>query len=136
LFFVAMTRARKRLHLCYAHSRATRGSHRRTMPSRFLREIDPQVVQGLNLSPVDRPARNFQFVINPRRAEPVLAEDPSRPKCPYRSGQRIYHQKFGHGVIEEIHLSGGHHMGSIRFHTAGMRKIALDIAPLQAVGTE
>lgn len=134
LFFVAITRAKRRLHICYAGHRSTRGSYRRSVPSRFLKELDPQAVKGLDLSVFQRPTKNFQFVITPRRvenAEPEPAQ--SGPICKYRSGQRIYHDKFGYGLIEEIHLSGTRYTGSIRFHGVGLKKIVLDIAPLHAV---
>jgi DNA helicase-2/ATP-dependent DNA helicase PcrA len=135
LFFVALTRAKRRLHVCYANRRSTRGSYRRSMPSRFLKEIDPKSVRGLTLSTFARPARNFQFVINARRPTPAEPQPALQmPRCPYRTGQRIYHEKFGYGLIEEIHLSGNHYTGSIRFHgAAGLKKIVLNIAPLHAV---
>jgi len=135
LFFVAMTRAKRQLHICYTQRRATRGgSRRRSTPSRFLKEIDPQAVEGLNLSAFDRPGRTFQFVITPRRAETTDRQaNTYTPRCPYRTGQRIYHEKFGHGVIQEIHLSGNNFTASINFHGAGVKKIVLDRAPIQAV---
>ena len=134
LFFVAMTRAKQRLHICCAHRRATRGSYRRSVPSRFIREIDPKVVKGLDLSSFSRPARNFQFVINPKRTENGASTAAAAlPKCSYRSGQRIYHEKFGYGVIEEIYLSGNRYTAGIRFHSAGVKKIVLDLAPIHPV---
>lgn len=136
LFFVAMTRAKRQLHLSCTHRRSTRGSYKRAMPSRFLKEIDPKTVKDLDLSAFDKSPRSVQFVINPRKAPDQPAPTAPKRRCPYRCGQRIYHKTFGYGIIDEIHLSGGRYMGSIRFHTAGVKKIALDLAPLQAVELE
>jgi len=133
LFFVAMTRTKRLLHICCTHCRSVRTGRKRTMISRFVKEIDPKTLSNFDPSEFDKPQTNFQFVITPRRAENADAVQTSTPRCPYRSGQRIYHNMFGHGVIEEIHLSGGHFMGSIRFQAVGMKKIALDVAPVQAV---
>lgn len=133
LLFVAMTRAKRDLHICYAHHRAARGAFRQSMPSRFLKEIDPQVVEGLNLSEINRPARVSQFVISPRKAPDAPVNTPARPRCPYRPGQRVYHEKFGYGVVQDVYLNGAIFMGSIHFHTTGVKKLALNIAPLQMV---
>lgn len=41
LFYVALTRARKKIHLTYAHLRTVYGSQRVNVPSSFLSDIDP-----------------------------------------------------------------------------------------------
>jgi DNA helicase-2/ATP-dependent DNA helicase PcrA len=135
LFFVGITRAKRELHVCYAHHRSTRGSYRQNFPSRFLKEIDPQSVEGMDFSEITRPQRVSQFVISPRRSPEAEAVTtlPSRPKCQYRPGQRVYHQKFGYGVIQEVYLNGVHYNASIQFNTSGLKKLVLDIAPLQIV---
>ncbi len=133
LFFVAMTRAKLHLHLCHVHCRSTRGSFRRSMPSRFIREIDAKDVAGMDFTAFEKPARNFQFVINPKKQDDQDDSDRAMPKCSYSSGQRIYHDKFGYGVIEDIYLSGNRYTASIRFHSAGVRKIVVDIAPIHPV---
>jgi len=134
LLFVAMTRAKRELHISYAHHRATRGSYRHSVPSRFLKEIDPQVVEGLDLSEIARQPRVSQFVISPRKPTQETAEpQAAKPRCPYRPGQRVYHEKFGYGVIQEIYLNGSNYMGSVNFHTSGLKKLALNIAPLQMI---
>jgi DNA helicase-2/ATP-dependent DNA helicase PcrA len=135
LLFVGITRAKRELHLCYSHHRSTRGSYRQNFPSRFLKEIDPQAVEGMDVSELTRPARVSQFVISPRKAADAeaIATLPVRPKCQYRPGQRVYHQKFGYGVIQEVFLNGAHYNASIQFNVAGLKKLVLDIAPLQIV---
>jgi len=135
LLFVGMTRAKRELHITYAHNRATRGSYRHSVPSRFLKEIDPKVVEGLDISQVNRQPKPNQFVIAPRKPAQEIheTETPSRPRCPYRPGQRVYHEKFGYGVVQEIYLSGNNFMGSVNFHTSGLKKLALNIAPLQMI---
>ena len=133
LFFVAMTRAKQFLHICHAQRRSTRGSYHYNSPSRFLKELDPQVVEGLNLTALTPPKRQNQFVINPKRKQDDDKITFTPPKCTYRSGQRVYHDKFGYGVIEEIHLSGNYFTGTVRFHNAGTKKLVLSLAPIHPV---
>jgi DNA helicase-2/ATP-dependent DNA helicase PcrA len=45
LFYVALTRARKRLFLSFAHERLKYGQRERTLPSEFLRDIDERLVE-------------------------------------------------------------------------------------------
>lgn len=45
LFYVALTRARKRIFLSYANERMRYGSRERTIPSEFLEDIDPRLME-------------------------------------------------------------------------------------------
>ena len=44
LFYVAITRAKVAVDLCFANSRMRNGSHESNSPSRFIREIDPRYI--------------------------------------------------------------------------------------------
>lgn len=46
LFYVAITRAGKRLHLSYAHERMKYGSREHALPSEFLEDIDQRLLTG------------------------------------------------------------------------------------------
>ena len=46
LFYVAMTRAKKRLELSFAQTRMRHGKHESNSPSRFIREIDREYIQN------------------------------------------------------------------------------------------
>lgn len=46
LFYVALTRAKHKLYLCYAQSRMLFGSRQTTLPSEFLLEIDPELLDN------------------------------------------------------------------------------------------
>lgn len=46
LFYVALTRARKRLFLSYAHERMKYGSREYTIPSEFIDDIDARLIQS------------------------------------------------------------------------------------------
>ena len=44
LFYVAMTRAKKHVHLTFASTRTRNGKHESNSPSRFVREVDPRYI--------------------------------------------------------------------------------------------
>jgi len=134
--FVGMTRAQEKLYLSYALTRTFRGKKgRRSVPSRFLRQIDTDAVAGLNRDDFEVTRRTAPFVIasRPGAQRSETAEVPKRPKCPFKAGQRVYHDRFGHGRIESIQLVGNEYMASVQFRTSGLRKLALRFAPLHLV---
>lgn len=51
LFYVALTRARKNLHLSYARSRTVFGNRRYNQPSEFLNDIDSELIEDPILEP-------------------------------------------------------------------------------------
>lgn len=56
LCYVGLTRAKRKVHLTYAQSRAIFGSRSYTEPSRFLSELPQQVLEASPLTPAARPA--------------------------------------------------------------------------------
>ena len=134
LFFVALTRAKREIDICYAENRSTRGSYRANYPSRFLDELDPQTIEGANIEELRPKPRNNQFVISARKpVQEAATKTKSKPRCEYRPGQRVYHERFGHGIVQEIYLAGSKYIASVYFHNAGLKKLVIGIAPLQIV---
>ncbi|MBI5108885.1 MAG: UvrD-helicase domain-containing protein [Rhodocyclales bacterium] len=136
LMYVAVTRARQRLYLCFAQTRMLHGQTRYNLPSRFLDEVPEELVKWLT----PRAGKNgFQvadataFAYN---AAPGFAATPRRSESQrgggFRIGQSVVHAKFGLGVI--IHAEGG---GSdarvqVNFGAAGIKWLALSVAKLEA----
>ncbi len=134
LFFVALTRAKQHIDICYAENRSTRGSYRASYPSRFLDEIDPETLDGANIKELRPKPKNNQFVISPRKpVQEAATQSNTRQRCEYRPGQRVYHNVFGHGIVQEIYLAGNNYIASVFFHNAGLKKLVVGIAQLQIV---
>lgn len=61
LFYVAMTRAKKKLYLSFADTRMRNGKHENNSPSRFLREIDSEYLANpLDDSDFEDPSDSFK----------------------------------------------------------------------------
>ncbi len=88
LFYVAMTRAREKLHLTWAQRRGMFGSNTSNRPSRFLEEI-PDWFKVTQIS--ERFRAPFQ--------EPAIRKASSEPASPYRVGSSVRHEKFGRGTV-------------------------------------
>ncbi|MCC6237013.1 MAG: UvrD-helicase domain-containing protein [Dehalococcoidia bacterium] len=124
--YVGMTRAQERLYLLSAATRFQHGMLRRAIPSRFLRDLPhadierPEGERGLE----GTSARERRAAIAARAPREV----PSEPA--YSGGDRVEHARFGRGVVVSCELSGGDQMVTVAFDGAGVKKLALSLAPL------
>jgi DNA helicase-2/ATP-dependent DNA helicase PcrA len=134
LMYVAVTRARQRLYLCFAQTRMLHGQTRYNLPSRFLDEVPEELLKYLTprggsagftaVSPTSTLAPTFAH--SPRRS------DSSRNAGGFRIGQSVTHPKFGLGVIINAEGSGSDARVQVNFGAAGMKWLALSVAKLEA----
>ncbi|AKS24182.1 MULTISPECIES: ATP-dependent helicase [Leptospirillum] len=153
LFYVAMTRARDSLAITWCLTRQLFGRTESPRPSRFLRDIPPEAVQGDR--PVFRPETPVSrqtSELPPRKVFPPPSLAPSRPATSLRSvpekrtspptevlrpewiGKTVVHPRFGRGRVEEAHGEGGDLELSIRFESSGVRRLLERFANLQVDG--
>ena len=130
LMYVAITRARRRLYLTFAQSRMLHGKTNYSMVSSFLRELPENLLQWLSPRFVQRnsyaaPA-TAPFVM-PKAAQAAL------PGALWHIGQRVFHQKFGDGVVTDTEGSGNEGRVQINFKRAGSKWLALEYAKLEAI---
>jgi DNA helicase-2/ATP-dependent DNA helicase PcrA len=128
LMYVAVTRARQRLYLCFAQTRMLHGQTRYNLPSRFVEEIPEDLLKYLTARAgkggyTVPPAPTFDT--SPRRSE-------SRSSGGFRIGQSVTHPKFGLGVIVNAEGGGSDARVQVNFGSAGMKWLALSIAKLEA----
>ena len=144
LMYVAITRARRRLYLSFAQSRMLHGQVSYGMASSFLRELPEGLLHWL--TPRFSARKTFDsFVPSPTlsRADahpsPASGESAARGAKPaggegsWRIGQRVFHQKFGEGVITGVEGGGADARVQVNFRHAGSKWLALEYAKLTAV---
>ena len=131
LMYVAITRARARLYLCYAQTRMLHGQTRYNVASRFLDEIPQEVVK--RLSPVMRPVvGRGRFDDKAWEPAPERAFKAKTAGHGFRIGQSVLHPKFGQGVIVNAEGSGNDARLQINFGKQGMKWLALEYAKITA----
>jgi DNA helicase-2/ATP-dependent DNA helicase PcrA len=141
LMYVAITRARRRLYVTNAQSRMLHGQVRYNIPSRFMAEIPPGLVQWLSpprtrMSAMDidtsewgqRAASQVSMAPRAGSVAPAQAGDASG----WRIGQNVRHAKFGQGVIIDAEGRGADARVQVRFRDAGVKWLALEYAKLDA----
>lgn len=147
LFYVAVTRAEKKLTISYAVTRFRFGSLRGMEPSRFLNEIDTKYLKMVRKFDVEeqQPAA-FKFMDQFKRVSKTTA--PAKPQIvahnpsanfvasqisELKTGQRVEHQKFGFGVIESIDMASPDKKATILFDTNGQKTLILSFAKLMVL---
>lgn len=152
LFYVAATRAEKKLVLSYANSRFRFGNLTYAEPSRFLREIDPRYLQmetvrsassgsmtpkkqaDFSFTPVSKAKpMNLRFQPNakPMASAPVdpnfKADDPSQ----LQEGMLVEHQRFGKGMVVKIEGERDSRKATVDFEDSGAKQLILKYAKLR-----
>jgi DNA helicase-2/ATP-dependent DNA helicase PcrA len=120
LCYVGMTRAMRRLYLCHAESRRLHGSETYPLPSRFLREIPPEVVREVRARPqVSRPY-----------ASAAGSLDSACEATGFELGQRVSHPKFGEGVVLNAEGQGSGARVQVNFEQVGAKWLVVAYAKL------
>lgn len=147
LFYVAITRAQKRLFLSYALTRYRFGRLKNCEPSRFLDDVDARYIKvstkfgGLDvLAP--NPNYTKSFVSGMRKtisSQPVAK--PSSYKAPadfqpsdtagLREGMKVEHPKFGFGTVVKMDETGADRKAKINFNDFGEKTLLLSFAKLR-----
>ncbi len=120
LCYVGLTRAREELYLSYAEQRRMHGMDNYATPSRFLREIPPDLIEEVR--PSFSAARQVY-----RRGGGALAQEANGVQL----GQRVRHRKFGEGVVLNTEGSGAHARVQVNFELAGTKWLVLAYANLE-----
>ncbi len=91
LCYVAITRARVALYLLNARRRVLFGNDQVNPPSRFLGEIEEDLLEPLNVASVQTPEEAFA------KEDMILEEN-----VDYHVGDYVYHDNFGAGRVVEV----------------------------------
>ena len=159
LLYVAITRAEKYCFLTYANMRYRYGKMEFSSPSRFLKDIDkdlldiggygcrrtsyperrqPTYTTPRNFRPVERPASSFRPVstIQPQVSQRTIVASPSASpasngSAPFNAGDQVIHERFGEGVITAIEGTGESTKAIVEFTYSGTKTLLMKFAKLK-----
>jgi DNA helicase II / ATP-dependent DNA helicase PcrA len=149
LMYVAITRARKRLYLSFSQTRMLHGQTRYHIKSRFFDELPEEHLKWLtpkNQGFGSGYVREYQAawsrgsglgtVIGAGRVEsppppPYVSKTPATHG--FRSGQGVFHNKFGEGVIVTLEGVGDDARAQVNFGRHGTKWLQLSIAKLTPI---
>ncbi len=126
LFYVGMTRAKKRLFISYANTRARLGG-RQSIRSRFVDELPDEVVIAERHTMM-----NAYGALNPDYELPVMTMQNDQFAA-IRVGSSVAHARWGEGTVLKRSGSGDSTEVEVRFHFAGTKKLLAKYAKLRVL---
>jgi superfamily I DNA/RNA helicase len=128
LCYVGMTRAMRDLYLTYANRRAVFGAANYTLPSRFLGEIPPDLIESDGAPPAFGGGGRGRGGGVGSRIPGWAASRTDAPSADYRLGDDVVHTAFGEGVVTGVEPGG---IVVVRFASDGSeRKLMAEYAPI------
>ncbi|OBX01421.1 DNA-dependent helicase II [Gallibacterium genomosp. 1] len=122
LAYVGITRARKKLTLCYAEQRRVYSQEEKRIVSRFINELPEENIQEIRLRGTVTRAVNLAAV---GTAKSILENSEWKP------GQRVKHHKFGYGSIINVEGSDKNCRLQIAFQNQGIKWLIAHLANLE-----
>lgn len=123
LFYVGITRAEDHLYITHAARRSRFGYADMSIPSQFLASI-PEELRD------DPPVRSAPTRQEQRRVLKPIAETEPGETPDYAAGQRVFHQKFGDGVIASVTEKPGDQELVVNFVRHGQKRLLASFANL------
>ncbi len=132
LCYVGITRAMRKLYVCYAESRRMHGEENLSRPSRFLREIPAALKQEVRLKGmVSRPG-SWSGASGGTTSS--VHSGLSFDRAPALNlGQRVRHPKFGEGVVLSSEGSGTNARIQVNFDDGGGKWLVMAYARLEII---
>ena len=155
LFYVAITRAQKKLFLSYALTRYRYGRLKSCEPSRFIEELDPVYIKVDRKWSSGKPsfatgptagvttgtnyAKSLVTGISKRKVKPINGKSQhtiSKDFAPsdtsrLEQGMKVEHPKFGYGKVVMLDQEGAQRKAKVEFENFGEKTLLLSFAKLK-----
>jgi len=152
LFYVAITRAEKRLFLSFARSRFKWGQYNESDPSRFINEIDEKYIEKHEAPSINkdfRPHKIFAKIkkekantsvnkiyqgrklTNINRSKNINITESDLSKI--SNGMAVKHSRFGEGKVISISGEGSNKKATVFFNGIGQKQLLLKFAKLEII---
>ncbi|MGB8701091.1 MAG: 3'-5' exonuclease, partial [Thermosynechococcaceae cyanobacterium] len=126
LCYVGITRAQERLFISHAQARRLYGSREPAIPSLFLSEIPPELMQSnaRNAIPKRQPSGAATTKSQPAAHPNIAAQD-------WSVGDRLIHKAFGIGEITHVFGAGNKTCLAVKFPSIGQKILDPKVTVLQ-----
>ncbi|MFZ7133656.1 MAG: DNA helicase PcrA [Eubacteriales bacterium] len=141
LCYVGITRAMEKLVMTFTNYRTLYGKLNYNLKSRFTDEI-PEALIKKNLQSrtkaaisdvpdylrdtIQKQMRGMSSFINPEKGKQESLE--------FKMGTKVEHEEWGIGTIININGEGSEAIASVAFPGMGIKKLAINIAPIKIIG--
>lgn len=138
LAYVGITRAERQLYVTNAVTRTMYGRISAYMPSRFLAEIPPQLMEDYHRKSTMPQSRTASVPGKQRISiltKPVASSLPKKHAVTdtFAKGDKVRHKIWGIGTVLDVIGEGPNMQMKIQFPTKGVRQVVVKYAPLEKV---
>lgn len=148
LAYVGITRAESKLYLTNAYSRMLYGRQQSNQASRFVGEIDDQLLDYANGTPGSIPERKVPFGQSNRYARATATTYNTNKTTTshkiadttggdnrgvWTAGQKVQHKKWGIGTVVKVNGTGNDQELDIAFKEQGVKRLLASFAPIEKV---
>lgn len=139
LAYVGITRAERQLYVTNAITRTMYGRISAYMPSRFLAEIPPQLMEDYHRKSAMPQSRSTATVPGRQRVsiltKPVASSLLKKHAVTdtYAKGDKVRHKIWGIGTVLQVIGEGANMQMKIQFPTKGVRQVVVKYAPLEKI---
>ena len=127
LAYVGMTRAKDRLYLFHAFRRHLWGNAQLNLPSRFLADLPPELLDAPAGIPAGVPAGEGAPARAIEAARPPMAVAVTQR---YRPGDTLEHRSWGRGRVLKSTLTRTDEELIVKFDKVGVKILAVSLAPI------
>jgi DNA helicase-2/ATP-dependent DNA helicase PcrA len=113
LFYVGITRARRRLHLVYTFRRALFGRDELSEPSRFLGDIPSELLESYE------------------GTEPQRSPQERTKEAQFQAGDHVRHPQFGQGIVLSSKVLGDDEEVTVVFEGLGPKRCLTSFANME-----
>ncbi|MCS7062015.1 MAG: UvrD-helicase domain-containing protein [Anaerolineae bacterium] len=125
LMYVGITRAKDRLYLLRAFRRSAWGTSDMSAPSRFLDDLPAELLNLGGRSKEKQPSWSAGDLSQTARSP--------RPPVEFTPGQRVYHQKFGEGIVLRSTRQRDDEEVEVFFAKSGLKRLSATISGLKKI---
>lgn len=138
LAYVGITRAERQLYVTDAITRTMYGRISAYMPSRFLAEIPPQLMEDYHRKSAMPQSRTTAVPGKQRVSiltKPVASSLPKKHAVTdtFAKGDKVRHKIWGIGTVLDVIGEGPNMQMKIQFPTKGVRQVVVKYAPLEKI---
>lgn len=137
LFYVAMTRAMKKLYICFSMGRMSFGKVQFNGPSRFIDEIPEEYYSWIRIKKSHLESSQedeYDFNQDQSYEEKVIYSDNAKSvESKYSKGMKVLHSLYGEGKILKVEEKGEKEKVLIKFLDGSRKRFLIKFTPLEII---
>jgi len=133
LFYVAVTRAQQKVYVSHSRSRYRFGEVAYQSRSRFIDEIDKNMISELDGGLGKKNVRKTKKQVYYEYFEKMDYEDFNQDNLALTAGSRVMHEKFGLGKVTDVVGAGDTLKATVHFEGNNVKQLMLKFAKLKVL---